>query len=242
MDSLLILEDSQVQLTRLKKDIQERYPDLQIFPARSIEEAQLLLAEYDDINIFLLDIFLPDGSGIDFLCDVKTISPDAHAIIMTANPVPEMRQHAQDLGVLRFFQKPLDLNILIEEFEKILGPGKEVGRSPSGESDASFKASLGGLSTVDIIQLKCLARATQVIAFIRPDGSSGKIHFQRGEIVHAECANGTRGLDAFNDIVSWKGGRVEESPEPIAEPTIQKGWESLLMDAVRMIDESAHAN
>lgn len=238
MASLLILEDSQVQLTRLQKDIARCYPNLKIFPARSIEEAQLLLSEYDEIELFLLDIFLPDGSGIDFLCDVKTISPDAHAIIMTANPVPEMKEHAQNLGVLRFFQKPLDMAVLMEEFEKILGPGEKSG-DEGGEKD-SFKASLGGLSTVDIIQLKCLARATQVIAFIRDDGQSGKIHFQRGEIVHAECSDSTTGLDAFNQIVAWKGGRVEESQEPIAEPTIQKGWESLLMDAVRMIDEAAN--
>jgi len=238
MASLLILEDSQVQLTRLQKDIGRHYPDLKIFPARSIEEAQLLLSEYDEIELFLLDIFLPDGSGIDFLCDVKTISPDAHAIIMTANPVPEMKEHAQNLGVLRFFQKPLDMSVLMEEFEKILGPGEKSADEEGGGD--SFKASLGGLSTVDIIQLKCLARATQVIAFVCGDGKSGKIHFQRGEIVHAECSDGTTGLDAFNQIVSWKGGRVEESPEPIAEPTIQKGWESLLMDAVRMIDEAAN--
>ncbi|MEM6602308.1 MAG: DUF4388 domain-containing protein, partial [Verrucomicrobiota bacterium] len=82
-----------------------------------------------------------------------------------------------------------------------------------------------------------LARATQVIAFVRDSGAFGKIHFQRGEIVHAECSDGKSGLEAFNEIVSWKGGRVEESQETIAEPTIHSGWESLLMDAVRMIDE-----
>jgi response regulator RpfG family c-di-GMP phosphodiesterase len=236
MASLLILEDSQVQLTRLKNDIGNLYPDLTIFPARSIEEAQLYLSEYDDIDAFLLDVFLPDGNGIDFLCDVKTILPEAHAIIMTANPVPEIRQHAQDLGVIRFFQKPLDMSILMEEFSKIIGPSAKP--LNSGSNSDSFKASLGGLSTVDIIQLKCLARATQVIAFVRDDGTSGKIHFQRGEIVHAECNTGKNGLEAFNDIVSWRGGQVEESQESIAEPTIQQGWESLLMDAVRMIDEA----
>lgn len=236
MPSLLILEASQVQLTRLKNDIVAQYPDLGIFPSRSIEEAQLFLEECDDIEIFLLDVFLPDGNGIDFLCDVKTISPDAHAIIMSSNPTPESRQHAQNLGVIHFFQKPIDINTLMEELAKVLGEPANTGGSKENKSD-SFKASLGGLSTVDIIQLKCLARATQVIAFVLDNGACGKIHFQRGEIVHAECCDGKSGLDAFNEIVSWKGGKVEESQESIAEPTIQSGWESLLMDAVRMIDE-----
>ena len=236
MAALLILEDSQVQLARLKNDIGSKYPDLTIYPSRSIEEAQLFLEEFEDIGLFLLDVFLPDGNGIDFLCDVKTISPEAQSIIMSASPTPESRQHAEDLGVLNYFQKPIDIGILIDELAKVLGPPSESGGASDSKSD-SFKASLGGLSTVDIIQLKCLARATQVIAFVREGGTSGKIHFQRGEIVHAECSDGKSGLDAFNEIVSWKGGRVEESQETIAEPTIQSGWESLLMDAVRMIDE-----
>lgn len=238
MASLLILEDSQVQLMRLKNDIAAKYPDLTIYPSRSIEEAQLFLEEFDDIELFLLDVFLPDGNGIDFLCDVKTIMPEAHAIIMTASPTPESREHAANLGVMNYFQKPIDINVLLEELAKVLGPSDQGASTEDSKSD-SFKASLGGLSTVDIIQLKCLARATQVIAFVKDNGTSGKIHFQRGEIVHAECSDGKSGLDAFNEIVSWKGGRVVESQETIAEPTIHSGWESLLMDAVRMIDEAA---
>ncbi|MGF1678462.1 MAG: DUF4388 domain-containing protein [Candidatus Methylacidiphilales bacterium] len=233
MASILILEDNLTQANRLANGIRQAYPEIKILPARTVEEAQLFLSEYDDIGIFLLDIFLPDGNGIDFLCDVKTISPEAHALIMTANPDQASRQHALDLGVTAYFQKPLDPAAILLELAKILGPS-----NTSATPSDSFKASLGGLSTVDIIQLKCLARATQVIAFRRDDGLSGKIHFQRGEIVHAECSNQKSGLDAFNEIVSWKGGRVEESQEPIAEPTIKRGWESLLMDAVRMIDEA----
>jgi len=203
-----------------------------------VAEAQLFLEEYDPIEFFLIDIFLPDGNGIDFLCDVRTIAPEAHTIIMTASPTPELYQHAQDLGVIQFFQKPLDISVLMEGFSKILGSSSKHVTQEETKSD-SFKASLGGLSTIDIIQLKCLARATKVISFVRDNGASGKIHFQRGEIVHSQCSDGKSGLSAFNEIVSWKSGRVEESQEPIAEPTIHSGWESLLMDAVRIIDEGS---
>lgn len=236
MGAILVLEDSQVLLTKLTNELKQQFPDLQILPARSVAEAQLLLNEFD-INIFILDIFLPDGSGIDFLCDVKTIIPESHAIIMTAQQVPNLKQQAEELGVVRFFQKPVDTNSLFKVIQKILTPEPAA---PASDSPQSFVASLGGLSTVDIIQLKCLARSTQVLKFTRGDGKSAKLYFQRGEIVHA-VTDTQQGLDAFNDVVSWKGGRVEESAEPIAEQTIQKGWESLLMDAVRMIDENAMA-
>ncbi len=235
MGAILVLEDSQVLLTKLTNELRQQFPHLQILPARAIEEAQLLLNEYE-ISLFILDIFLPDGSGIDFLCDVKTTSPDSAAIIMSGQQVPELRQQAEELGVIRFFQKPVDTQSLFKTIQKILDP--EAVTVSSVEDANSFQASLSSLTTVDIIQLKCLARSTQVLKFIRGDGQDGKIHFHRGEIVHAETLEKT-GMDAFNEIVSWKGGRVEESAEPIAEPSINRGWESLLMDAVRMIDEAA---
>jgi DNA-binding NarL/FixJ family response regulator len=234
MASILILEDSQVLLSKLTQELKELFPGSQVLGARSVAEGQVLLAEYS-IDVFILDIFLPDGNGIDFLCDVKTISPDSTAVVMTAQQVPDLRQHAEELGVVRFFQKPVDIQAL----EKIIRKAVQSAPTPQPAADGqSFVASLGGLTTVDIIQLKCLARATQVLKFVRADGQSGKIHFLRGEIVHAETGR-QRGLEAFNDIVAWKGGRVEESPEPLAEPTIQKGWEGLLMDAVRVMDETA---
>jgi DNA-binding NarL/FixJ family response regulator len=230
MASILILEDSHVLLTKLTEALKGRYPEETVLPAKTVGEAQDLLSEFE-IQVFILDIFLPDGNGIDFLCDAKTISPDAQAIIMTANPVPELEEHAKDLGVLRFFQKPLDMSDVFDAIDPVLKPGTS--------SDDSFQASLGGLTPIDIIQLKCLARTTQVMKFTRADGVTGKLHFQRGEIVHAELGDGRSGLDAFNEIVSWKGGHVEESMESIAAPTINQGWEALLMDAVRLIDEAA---
>jgi DNA-binding NarL/FixJ family response regulator len=233
MASIMILEDSQVLLSKMTHELRELFPEAQVLGARSVAEAQLLLAEYT-IDVFILDIFLPDGNGIDFLCDVKTISQDSTAVVMTAQQVPDLRQHAEELGVVRFFQKPVDIQALEKIIRQAILPA-----TPSPHVDPhSFVASLGGLTTIDIIQLKCLSRATQVLRFTRGDGQSGKLHFQRGEIVHAEIGR-QQGLEAFNAIVSWKGGRVEESAEPIADPTIHQGWESLLMDAVRVMDESA---
>jgi len=236
MGAILVLEDSQVLLSKLSNELKKQFPELQTLPARTIAEAQLLLNEFE-IGVFLLDVCLPDGSGIDFLCDVRTISPDSVAIIMSAQQIPEFREQAESLGVIRFFQKPVDTQTLFKVIHKAIHP--EAAAETAPPSHESFQASLSSLTTVDIIQLKCLARSTQVLQFTRADGLSGKIHFQRGEIVHAETSAHVSGLDAFNEIVAWKGGRVSESNESIAEASINQGWESLLMDAVRRIDELA---
>ena len=50
--------------------------------ARSLAEARLILQE-DKVDFFILDINLPDGSGIDFILDVSMHNPEARVV-----PVP----------------------------------------------------------------------------------------------------------------------------------------------------------
>lgn len=231
MATILILEDSQVLLTKLSTELTGAFPNETILQAKTVAEAHHLIDEHQ-VDAFVVDIMLPDGNGIDFLCDVKMTMPEAGAVVMTAAQLPEYRDQAESLGVIRFFQKPVDTPAMTRALKKVLP------ESSSPDAD-SFQASLSSLSTVDIIQLKCLGRATQVLAFTSSDGTQGKIHFNRGEIVHAQSST-QNGMNAFIEIVGWKGGKVIESPEPItSSPTIQDSWQNLLMEAVRLIDEAA---
>ncbi len=233
MPNVLILEDNPAIMLGVGETIAARFPELRQMRARNIAEAQSLLSEFA-IDLFLLDIELPDGNGIDFLCDVRTVFPNAAAIIMTATPLPGYRAHAEQLGVVRFLEKPFDLDKLADLIRATLGLDG-WGETP----ESRFKAALSGLTTMDIIQLKCLGGATQVLRFSIPDGPWGKLHFRRGEIVHGETSDGLVGADALNMIVRWKGGRVEESAETVASvTTIQQDWQSALLEAVRLMDES----
>lgn len=234
MATILVLEDSQVLLNRLTQELkQELLPLDQVLAARNIQEAQVLLDTYS-IDAFVLDILLPDGNGLDFLCDVKTILPNAISVVMTASDEPGLASKAEELGILKYYRKPIDGASIARVLQKPLHGEEAV-------EDNSFHASLSALSTIDIIQLKCMGRATQVLQFRNSDGASGKIHFNRGEIVHAETPDHA-GMRAFITIVGWKGGRVIESPEPISsQPSIQDSWQNLLMEAVRLIDEGMPA-
>lgn len=93
------------------------------------------------------------------------------------------------------------------------------------------------LTTLDIIQLKCLARVTVTLEFFRERGGRGRIYFQDGEIIHAEAGN-VCGVDAFNEIVSWHKGRVQEiSNSSLPSRSIEGNWQNLLMHAVHWADE-----
>ena len=226
---VLILDDNEPLVTMLVSLLQDDLPDFRILPARSIEEAQTLASEFE-IDLFVLDINLPDGTGLDFLCDVRTIAPEAKALMMTAVPLPSYQRQAEHLGVVQFVKKPFDFNAFVDTVKQLLDP------SDSGRP-SSFAGTLRDLHLTDIIQIKCMSGANAVVEFTSPDGEKGTIHFQNGQIVHARTST-LEGVNAFNSIVGWRGGSFTELTPVGSHPqTIFQDWQMILLEAVRLSDE-----
>ena len=230
---VMVLEDDPVTSIALAKTLHLAMPDELVLTARSIAEARLLLEEYT-FDFFVLDVNLPDGSGIDFLMDISAKNPSASVVIMTAQPLPENRDQAEAYGVLRFMEKPvhyLSVAALARDCRAALA-------AQASGNTGFFAASLTRLTVLDIIQLKCLNNANQVIDFTSSQGGRGRVYFQNGEIIHATTAR-SKGEAAVNEIISWRGGRAQEvaSASPV-ERTIFTSWQSLLLNAAQSADEN----
>jgi DNA-binding response OmpR family regulator len=229
----LVLEDDSASLALVAQAVRFELPEAEVLAARTMADARLLLKRYD-LHLFILDIQLPDGCGIDFLYDIQLAQPDATVVIVTGVPLPEYRDQATAFGVLHFMEKPLNPRALgalaRSQREKLQGP------QGAGET-AYFTASLTRLTTLDIIQLKCLGRSTQRLDFIGKKDRYGSIYFVDGEIIHAETDT-KQGVEAFNEIVSWRGGKVLEANDaPVPARSIQGDWQNLLLHAVQWSDE-----
>jgi DNA-binding NarL/FixJ family response regulator len=237
--SVLILEDAVVTSVAVSRALELELPDSLILRAQSLFEARLLLKTYE-IHFFILDIRLPDGCGTDLLPDIVRKNPGAGVVIVTACPLPRHRDSALQYGVLHFMEKPIDprlLGSLAREYRQAA-----FGGAPG--SDTSFSASLKRLAATDIIQLKCLARATVSLEFTLRDQRHGRLFFEEGEVVHAEVSahpktDAKEGVDALREIVSWRGGKVEELPLPPDRKTIHAPWQELLLEALQRLDEEA---
>jgi len=232
---VLVLDDDICLTTIVTKALRNGLPNAELLTARSVAEAQLLLSEYK-IHFFILDVNLPDGDGIDFLCDVRTLFPDARVMMITSAALPHQEQQTRELGVLLYRQKPVDTKEIVE----LVRAHYETMEHGTGihNTDGSFAVSLTCLSVLDIIQLKCLASATLVLQVVSPHGI-GRIYFEDGEIIHAESPE-TQGEAAVEQILRWKGGRIKEMHAPQPPPrTINTGWQGLLLNAAQRIDETA---
>ena len=71
------------------------------------------------VDVVLLDCRLPDSDGIAVLRVMKTLSPDAKVILMTAFPTIENASEAAEYGARDYLVKPFDLDEVVARVEKL---------------------------------------------------------------------------------------------------------------------------
>lgn len=227
---ILLLEDDPVTAVILERTILVHLPTCRPIWARDLKEARLRTAGVS-IDLFVVDVNLPDGSGLDFLWEMATVHPQARALVMSSTPLAEYQAQSAALGALRFLEKPVSPTVL-------LGFMKEAFASAVVDPTEAFQVSLRHLTPLDVIQLKCLSRATTVMEFASSE-RVGKLYFRDGNIVHAQLDEHS-GIPALQEIFSWKKGSVRElAPEPDSPSTIDCPWQSLLMQVAQAADEAA---
>lgn len=94
------------------------------------------------------------------------------------------------------------------------------------------------LQLTELIQMLCLARSSLMMKVSSSRGS-GRIFVQEGQILHAESGI-FEGEAAFYDILQWKDGNFEMVS--FVDPgvrSINKSWECLVLETMRLHDEES---
>jgi DNA-binding response OmpR family regulator len=109
MQQLLIIEDDTGLSQGLCKALQAG--NRQVISCLNIKTAreQLLCGT---VSLVLLDINLPDGSGLDFLQEIKRSSPALPVILLTANDTDMDIVSGLELGADDYITKPFSLAVL----------------------------------------------------------------------------------------------------------------------------------
>ncbi len=227
---VVVLEPSEQLASEIEDALREAAPDANVEVARSLEEAQRLMLHAKP-DLFVLDLDATYNLGQDFLLDLRTSHSNAKAIILTATHLQAHREQAKGLGAIHFLEKPFPRADFVDLAQALF--------DPSSKSDSEkFQGTLSDLHFADIIQLKCMSGSTSVLEFTGPNGQKARVFFEQGQVVHA-VAPGKDGIDAFNEILNWKGGMISEVSGAGTGPhTIDLDWQILLMEGVRQIDET----
>lgn len=124
---ILILEDNTDTRNNIIEFLLEN--SIEAIGAGTIKEATRIYNENaSDIELFLIDLKLPDGYGLDFLKAIKDESNSSHlspipkSIIISYFITEDVRRLSTSwrIGVTAFIEKPFDLNQLMKEINKAL--------------------------------------------------------------------------------------------------------------------------
>ncbi len=114
MKSLLVVEDSEM-FYRL---VQRAISDVDVLWARTGTEAVDLYREKSP-NLVLMDILLPDISGIEVIKMIKKLDQNAKIIVVSGIEQDELTKEILSAGAIEFLSKNAGINYLKKRLQSV---------------------------------------------------------------------------------------------------------------------------
>ena len=116
MVDILSVEDSGFQRKLLKQAMDEDYD----FAGADTAEEGLKKFKNENPELVLLDIRLPDRSGLKLLEDLVDLDEDVKVLVVSIVREDETIEEAKDLGALDYIEKPVDEEELAERVDEVI--------------------------------------------------------------------------------------------------------------------------
>ena len=132
MQQILIIEDDRALNQGLCKALKTDNSSIQVSSGLYASETDRQIVSCENLkdakeqmlcgmpSLILLDINLPDGSGLDFLQSVKMECPECPVILLTANDTDGDIVNGLELGADDYIMKPFDSKELVARVKAVL--------------------------------------------------------------------------------------------------------------------------
>jgi len=116
--SFLLVDDSNV-IRKILKDVIAALNGELSGEATTGREA---ISQYKTLapDIVIMDLSMPDMTGIDAIAGILHFDPDANIIVLSGSNFPETRQEVFDLGAKMFISKPFDVERMTTAIQTLL--------------------------------------------------------------------------------------------------------------------------
>jgi len=119
MTRILVVEDQRSLLRNLVRGLEEE--GYEVIPAASVSEARAAIARQPDVLV--LDLMLPDGSGVELLKKLRGEGLRQPILILTARDSVDDRVEGLDAGADDYLVKPFSFNELLARLRALLRRG-----------------------------------------------------------------------------------------------------------------------
>lgn len=225
MDKILIVDDDvklqkflDIRLQKYKNEFEVIFADNGVEGIRALENKH--------ISLLVTDINMPKLDGMSLLAYINDKHPHIPCIVMTANPIQELKQKLSDDNIFCFFQKPFQFG----EFTKAIRQALEED-IPDG--------ALKGISVASFLQMIQLEQKTCLFEVHSPGQNKGIFYFKEG-VPYDAVYGDLRGKEAAYKIIAMNKAEIRFKNLPGKKITkrIKTELMGLIIEAMRLIDDS----
>lgn len=195
--------------------------DFEILTAQNGEEAAYLMTE-QTIDLIMSDLEMPVMDGFQLLEYVDKNYPGTPVFIMTAFGSKEIEDKVLALGAFKYFEKPLNMDVLTDAVFEQLNAGAE--------------GQISGISLSSFLQLMEMEKKTATIK-IKSGDKTGNMYFREGNLINAATGQ-LMGLKAALELLTWDKIVIEiEGICRKRENVIKNPLMNVLMSGMQIRDE-----
>lgn len=191
MAKILILDDD-VSVCELLSELVEQAGHTALWGTS--KASAFPLVEQNDFDVVLLDIYLPDGNGLDLLPYFKSQKSKPEVIIMTGLGDPDGAELALRNGAWDYVQKPISPKAILQQFDQVIAYREQGGGEGVSQLHKLKRDNCIGRAPEFVKCLEQLALAAKSQASVLLTGETGT-----GKEVFARClhANSLRATEPF---------------------------------------------
>jgi len=226
MRKVLIVDDDSVTRGLLSRVLKTHSEEFLVTTAADGKEATAIIRE-QTINLVITDLQMPVMDGFELLAHISEHHPEIPVFIMTAFGDSEVKKRLDTFGSIKYFEKPLNIDIITECILDELNSGAE--------------GTLKGISLSSFLQLIEMEKKTCTLR-IKTKNQSGMLYFLKGELISASSDN-LENEAAIYEMLCWDKIVIEienlckETRKEIKQPLM-----NLLMEGLSLKDEREHKN
>lgn len=226
--NVLIVDDEKLFLKSLRDGLRPhaKKHNFKILTAENGRKAIEVL-EREDVLVMITDIKMPEIDGLKLVSYAMTHHPALPVVVMTAYGSPQINRIANESGVLRYLEKPIDFNEILRVILELLPRGK--------------RRRIQGVTLPTFLQLLELEKSSCTLA-VASENTRGFFYIRDGQLLEAKIGK-QKGFAAALEMLDWNDIKIElEDGCPFETGSDISSLTEVLLEAFRLKDEQAIAS